>query len=606
MPGIAGLITKMPHPWAERQLLQMLRSVRHEPFYATGAWIDDTLGVYVGWVARKGSFSDGMPLSNERGDTVLIFSGEDFPEPGMAARLKARGHSLNADDSSYLVHLSEDEPAFPAQLNGRFHGLVADKRCGTATLFNDRYGMHRIYYHESKDVFYFAAEAKAILAIRPQLRKLDSRGLGEFLTCGCVLENRSLFEGISVLPAGSAWNFRNGSLEAKRTYFDPHQWEEQEPLEPEAWYRELRNIFTQNLPRYFDGHEKVGMSLTGGLDGRMIMAWHKPAPGSLPCFTFGGTYHDCRDVVVAQRVAKAGRQPHKVITVGNDFLSRFSHYAERAVYLSDGCVEVNRAPALYANEKAREIAPVRMTGNFGSEVLRANRAFKPQEPLHGLYGSELLPHFRQARTTYGNLSKAHPVTFAAFQQAPWYHYGISALEQTQLTCRSPYLDNDLVRTAFRAPKAALTSADACLRLIAEGSPAIFQVRADRGLAGNHGPLAAAMARRYLEFTFKAEYAYDYGMPQWVARLDHLFSPFHLERLFLGRHKFYHFRVWYRDALAGYVREMLLDSRTLSRPYLERKTVEAIVEGHTKGRRNHTTEISKLLTLELLHRRFLDN
>jgi len=54
--------------------------------------------------------------------------------------------------------------------------------------------------------------------------------------------------------------------------------------------------------------------------------------------------------------------------------------------------------------------------------------------------------------------------------------------------------------------------------------------------------------------FKAEYAYDYGMPQWMARIDHLFSWFHLERLFLRRHKFNHFRVWYRDSLSDYVRE----------------------------------------------------
>jgi asparagine synthase (glutamine-hydrolysing) len=95
------------------------------------------------------------------------------------------------------------------------------------------------------------------------------------------------------------------------------------------------------------------------------------------------------------------------------------------------------------------------------------------------------------------------------------------------------------------------------------------------------------------------------MPQWVARIDHLFTAFHLERLFLGRHKFYHFRVWYRDALAKYVREILLDRRTLSRPYLEATGVEAIVNGHLKGGRNYTGEIHKLLSLELLHRLFLD-
>ena len=122
---------------------------------------------------------------------------------------------------------------------------------------------------------------------------------------------------------------------------------------------------------------------------------------------------------------------------------------------------------------------------------------------------------------------------------------------------------------------------------------------------NSGRLSAATKRALLEFTFKAEYAYDYGMPQWVARVDHVLSPLHLERLFLGRHKFYHFRVWYRDILSKYVREMLLDPRTLSRPYLERKGLETVVQGHLSGNRNYTTEIHKVLTLELLHRTFLD-
>ena len=127
----------------------------------------------------------------------------------------------------------------------------------------------------------------------------------------------------------------------------------------------------------------------------------------------------------------------------------------------------------------------------------------------------------------------------------------------------------------------------------------------RGLAGASGRLSAAVFRHFQELTFKAEYAYDEGMPQWVSRVDHLFSPFHFERLFLGRHKFLHFRVWYRDALSRYVREMLLDPLSLSRPYIDRKRLEAIVRDHLTGGRNYTTEIHKLLALELLHRLFFD-
>jgi asparagine synthase (glutamine-hydrolysing) len=338
----------------------------------------------------------------------------------------------------------------------------------------------------------------------------------------------------------------------------------------------------------------------------MIMAWGKSAPGSLPCYSFGGPYRDCHDVRLARQVANVCRQSHAVIPVGDEFLSRFPRYAERTVYLTDGCTDVSHAPDLYANERAAGIAPVRMTGNYGGEVLRRVRAFKPAAPTPALFTPELLCRVAAAGETYAQLITVHPLSFAVFRQAPWHHYGLRALEQTQLSIRSPYLDNDFVRTIFRAPELTLANNDISLRLIADGDAALRRIPTDRGFGGDQGRLLAAFRRQLLEFSFKAEYAYDYGMPQWVARIDHLFSPLRLERLFLGRHKFYHFRVWYRDALSKYVQEILLDPRTLSRPYLQRNTLEAMVRSHLKGDRNYTTEIHKVLTLELLHRLFLDS
>jgi asparagine synthase (glutamine-hydrolysing) len=605
MRGIVGLVTKMPRQWAAAELLRMVKALRHESFYETGTWVDESSGIYVGWTALKDSFSDGMPLCNERGDVVLVFSGEDYPEPRVVRRLKERGHCFDQTGPSYLVHVYEEDPSFPASLNGMFHGLLMDRTRGTATLFNDRYGMHRIHYHESKEAFYFAAEAKAILAVRPELRTADPKGFGEFVACGCVLENRTIFKGIRVLPPASAWVFRDGSIERKSIYFQPREWEEQAALEPESYYQELRGVFSRNLPRYFNGHQPIGMTLTGGLDTRAIMAWRKSPPGALPCYTFGGMFRDCQDVLVAGRVASLCQQSHEVLTVGDEFLSRFPHYAERSVYLTEGGVDVSRSSDLYVSEKAREIAPVKIVGTYGSEILRHAVMFKPMAPMPGLYRPEFLSYVGQAGDTYAELRGEHPVTFAAFRQFPWYHHGILALEQSQLTVRSPYLDNDFVRTAFRAPKSEGANDDVRLRLVRDGNPDLARIRTDRGVSGNSGRLTSSAARGLLEFTFKAEYAYDYGMPQWLARIDHLFAPFHLERLFLGRHKSSHFRVWYRNALAEYVREILLDSRTLARPYLEPSGVEAVVRGHLRGNRNYTSEIHKMLTLELMHRQFFD-
>ena len=607
MPGIVGLVTKKARGWAEPQLAQMVEALDHETFYRTGTWIDEAAGVYLGWASLEDSFSAAMPLKNERGDVVLAFSGQDFADPETVESLRRRGHVLGSGKASHLVHVYEEDRQFPVSLNGRFHGFLIDRTLGTATLFNDRYGMHRIYYHEANDVFYFAAELKAILRVRPDLAQIDPRGLGEMVSFGCTVGNRTMLKQVALLPHGSIWTFRQGAIENKGTYFLSSEWENQDRLNPDAYYKKLREAFALSLPRYFDSSDRIAMSLTGGLDTRMIMAWQRCPPGKLPCYTFGGTYRDCRDVDVARTVARICQQPYDVITTGPEFLSQFSRYAERTVYLSDGYADMSRTPALYVNVKAREIAPTRMAGIYGGEVMRRLRGFKPWEPSPGLFSAEVMSHVEGAKHTYSELVRSHPISFTLFGHTP--QRGVDTLEESQLDVRCPYLDNDLVRVAFQAPDSGMADSDAaannddCLRLIADGNPALRRVATDRGVGGNG--FFSPFRRAYLEFTFKSEYAYDYGMPQWVAGIDHSLSALRLERLFLGRHKFYHFRVWYRDALSNYVREMLLDHRTISRPYLNRSVLVAMVEGHLRGDRNYTSEIHKVLTLELFHRLFVD-
>ncbi len=74
---------------------------------------------------------------------------------------------------------------------------------------------------------------------------------------------------------------------------------------------------------------------------------------------------------------------------------------------------------------------------------------------------------------------------------------------------------------------------------------------------------------------------------------------------MGRHKFYHFRIWYRGPLAAYVKSVLLDPTALSRPYLHADRVQQMVDDHATGRRNHTLQIHKLLSLELIQRQLVE-
>src|SRR5437762_13813084 len=93
------------------------------------------------------------------------------------------------------------------------------------------------------------------------------------------------------------------------------------------------------------------------------------------------------------------------------------------------------------------------------------------------------------------------------------------VERSQVTYRTPYFDNELVALAYQTPAKLLNNGPA-LRLIADGNPALSRIQTDRGIASRSIPAISRVHNWYHEFTFKAEYAYDYRMPQWVARIVH--------------------------------------------------------------------------------------
>lgn len=608
MPGLAGVIGKFPGRDIGSLAATMAGRMKHEAFHRAGSWSNAEHGVALGWVTEEGTFSDCLPIWNEARNILLVFVGEHFGEIDSEVHdLRAQGHAVDAEDARHLVHLYEERglEVFLRHLNGWFSGVLVDLRDGTVTLFNDRYGLKRVYWHESAGGFWFASEAKALLAVLPELRQFDPVSLGEYISCGCALQQRTLFRGVRQLPGGSMWSFRHGEALKRRSYFHPEEWEQQKPLGVEEYYARLKETFGRIVPRYYAGQGKVGVSLTGGVDSRMVMAWSQCDIRRHPTYTFGGMYRDCGDVKLAREVARICGQTHEVIEVGREFLREFPKLAAQTVYFSDGAMDVSGSPDLFVNRRARLIAPVRMTGNYGGEILRSIVAFKPMPVDQTLVAPEFHPHVHQAARTYAEELGSSRLSFVVRKQVPWHHHSRLAVEVSQLTLRSPYLDNELVSLAFRVPPEHALKNDLSLRLIADGNAQLAAIGTDRGLSLRATPMVSKLNNLAQEFLFRAEYAYDYGMPNWLTRADGHLKFMHLERLFLGRHKFYHFRLWYRDLLAPFLKEVLLDARTLSRPYVDRKRLERAVLDHTYARRNHTLDMHKWLSLELVQRELLE-
>jgi asparagine synthase (glutamine-hydrolysing) len=258
------------------------------------------------------------------------------------------------------------------------------------------------------------------------------------------------------------------------------------------------------------------------------------------------------------------------------------------------------AHEIYFNEQARGLAPVRLTGVFGSEVLRGMSTLKPT----GLDLGLLHPEFRRvasSQVTELKTPKEHPVTFAAFREIPWNIFGSIAACRSQVTFRTPYLDNELVALAYRSPVPAGMSANTALRFVARNDQALGTIATDRSIGGKNTGLGGLLPRGLATATFKLDYLFSEGLPDRLSPFDPLFGFLNSSLRIIGRHKFLHYRYWFRNKLAAYLEDVLADPLVRQSPFWNPHFLDRIAYKHIGGQRNYLREINVVLTLQAIQR-----
>jgi asparagine synthase (glutamine-hydrolysing) len=598
MPGIVGLISQEPANRCRAIVKAMLTTLDREEFYCSGTQFVPDLGFYAGWVAHDNSFAAGQPFRSGDGNVIILLSGECFAD----AAPSGSGDSSGADRNTggWMADLYEE---FGAQmferLNGTFSGLLIDKREGKVILFNDRYGTERVYWHQAPDAFYFASEAKALLRVLPQLREFDEEGVAQFLTFGCAVNWRTLFHGIEILPGGSRWSFQNGACRRER-YFDSQTWEALPSLSPESFQERFDETFKRILPRHFHTDSNLGIALTGGLDTRMILACEPDEIRKPVSYTFTGENGETFDDRVAAEVAEACGLEHEILRLRRDFFTNFPAHADETVYVTDGCFGITGTHEIYLNRQARQLSPIRLTGLFGSEVLRGVSYSKPIRPTPLLLDADFEKVLDASMRAFA-AEQTHSVTSAAFRTIPWNLFGSMAASRSQVILRTPYLDNELVALAYQTPPNLQKSPQAALQLIRDNNPVLSRIPTDRLIEDKGAPFPRNLKWLLRETGFKLDYYHNEGMPHWFSRFDPILDLVDRRVRIFGQHKFLHYRSWFRKELAPYVLEVLTDRRTKGLGFFNRGFLDHMAKAHTQGYGNYVLSINAVLTLEAVER-----
>jgi asparagine synthase (glutamine-hydrolysing) len=598
MPGIAGIITRQPNEGVDRDLRLMVESMRHEAFYVGNQYVNKDIGLHLAWLSLPGSLGEHMPLVSQDKRLVLIVVGEHFSHSTKSTTPNSRwARSAEAHDLLELYQESEDK--FLNSLNGWFCGVAVDLGQRKVTLFNDRFGMSRVYLHEGTDEFIFASEAKSLLRIRPSLRSIAPEALAEYLRFNCVMGNKTLFKGISLLPGASSWTFAGHVPPQKRAYFDFADWEQQPTIGSEEFHAKFEDTFSRILPAYMGGSQQVALSLTAGLDTRALLADTRQQQLSLPCYTFGGLWGETFDIRAARKLAGLSNLTHEVIRINERFLQEFPSYAHKSVYISDGTHDALGAHDVYFNEIARGIGPVRLTGKFGSEVVRTRRLIPSGTFPRHLVQPWLVPLLDEARSIDQLSKRSHPLTRVAAEEIAWYEYGRVSVEQSQVTLRTPYMDNELVKLMYQAAPTLRASRDLQARYVRQKDHELAEVPTNMGRVRENGQPIDRVAYGLYWALFKVEFIYLYSTPHWLTRVDRKLGKLQPERLIAGRQKFEGYRVWFKTHLADFLRDTLCNPQALCTDFFDKTSVARVVGRHTAGTHNYLSEINKMLTVELI-------
>jgi asparagine synthase (glutamine-hydrolysing) len=603
MPGLVALLTPQYDMLVAQNIAKMTESMRHEAFYKTEIFEKDGLPFVASRVHLNIVNKEPQPIYNEDRTALIMMDGELHSRDAIREKLISAGHTIRTkDDAELLLHLYEEAGEdFANNLNGWFLAIIYDSQRRKTLIVNDCFGLSRAYYVRDNNTFVVASEIKCLLEYAGLSYTVNKESVAEYFFRGGTSDGRTMFNEIHRLPPASLWIYKDGVI-SKKQYFDISKVGAEPKVNEEEFFEEAARIFTSVLPRYLAGNE-VGLSLTGGWDTRAIFATMSHLNYKVPCYTWCGPYRDSLDIKLARKLAKAWGQQLTVFCISTDFFDDFANYARKIVHITDGLADIFASHEVYLNSLVRTLAPIRLTGKYGSEI--ASQLFIPcRRPIDlRILSGEFLA-MRPAGLSFENLE-------SIIKGLHWmWPAGFLAVEGSQLVVRTPYSDRDLVEFLLKAPQGILQGHRVQKFIADRNDPSSVLIPSDKGEYVKTGDVFLNAKLSSISFLFRLLATLDRAylhpdVPHICTRLDPLMRWTRLERTFLGYSNLVSYRIWIKNELRDFVRGILSDERTLSRSYLDPAFVKQMTADHFGNRANYTREIGKIVSLEIWHRLFVD-
>ena len=621
MCGITGIFHRRGAPASAVVLRRMTDAIKHRGPDGEGHYTDGPLGLG----HRRLSIIDLSPAGHQPmmtldGRFVLTYNGEVYNYKELRLELEALGWQFHSSSDSEVVlyALAQWAEAALLRFNGMFALALWDKQEKKLLLARDRYGIKPLYHAEQNGTFLFGSEIKAIREHPESPCGVDHEGLLEYFTFQNFFTDRTLFQGIHLLPAGTFLCVTADTPASLHRYWDFHFTEPVKPSSFAEYVEELERLFRQAVSRQLVSDVPIGAYLSGGMDSGSITAVAAAQLPGLTTFTCGFDLSSASGLELTfDERAKAEMMSYRFGTEHYEMVLKAGDM-ERCIPSLTWHLEEPRVgqsyPNFYAARLASKFVKVCLSGAGGDELFggypwryyraAVNDNFEDYIDKYYKYWQRLIPNseikkvfspiwskvrhvstrdiFRDVFTTHAN-ELARPedyINHSLYLEAKTFLHGLLVVEDKLsmahgLETRVPFLDNDLVDFAMRLPISAKLKNLEQLVTLNENDNAAKQQLFKRS---TDGKLALRdMMRRLLPSEIVDAEKQGFSSPD---------------------------ASWFKGESIEYVRRRLVCRRARIYEYLHYPAVESLINDHLSGRQNRRLLIWSLLSVEaFLQRHF---
>ncbi|MCE3278812.1 MAG: asnB [Bacteroidetes bacterium] len=277
MCGIAGIFSF--NQKAEKSSLQkMTDSLSHRGPDGEGLWLNPNEKIALGH--RRLSIIDlselgHQPMHFADNRFTITFNGEIYNYLEIRKDLEKEGLNFktNTDTEVLLALYARKKEKALNELDGMFAFTIWDNQEETLFCARDRFGEKPFYFHKNNNIFAFASEMKALLAIGIS-PKQNSKKVYNYLLYATLEDpfnkDTTFYEEINQLEPANYLIIGNDGKIKKEKYWDIDL-NKTSQLNQSDSIEKFSSLFSQSITKRLRSDVPVGSSLSGGLDSSSIV-----------------------------------------------------------------------------------------------------------------------------------------------------------------------------------------------------------------------------------------------------------------------------------------------------------------------------------------------